>query len=309
MVTTTMTPAAMTLGIVLLLGCATGRSQQAQGQPEQDRMQGMQMMQQCRMQCEAAADAADQAMRALAEAERSDDPDQLRSGLRQAQEVLGGMKDRMSRCTSMMGMMQGQMASGEMCPMCGRAMGDGEQAGGDPELATLPARVAQSLEALLEDYLTIGDRLGADTSEGTRGPAQEIADGAAALTRNEIPGHPAFWQQQSAHTNAIRDQAAALATAGGTTAAREHYAKLSAALTRLLLATGVPPGVERGVERLSCPMYPKDRGGAVWLQRPGEVRNPYMGTAMLACFGDRSTVPHTGQSTERRGPGAEQGKR
>jgi hypothetical protein len=66
----------------------------------------------------------------------------------------------------------------------------------------------------------------------------------------------------------------------------------------LVAEVGVPPGENDGVLALRCPMFLQDQGGAIWLQAAGDVRNPYMGAAMLACFDERTALPVAGNSAE-----------
>ncbi len=74
------------------------------------------------------------------------------------------------------------------------------------------------------------------------------------------------------------------------------FADLSAALAKLIKATGVPPSYPAQVQQLHCPMYRSDEGGSIWLQPKGSVRNPFYGSMMLTCFDERTVLPVTGRS-------------
>jgi hypothetical protein len=43
-------------------------------------------------------------------------------------------------------------------------------------------------------------------------------------------------------------------------------------------------------------MYLNKQGGAYWLQKSDEMRNPYMGKRMLECFDERLAMPVTGDT-------------
>jgi hypothetical protein len=58
------------------------------------------------------------------------------------------------------------------------------------------------------------------------------------------------------------------------------------------MQTGVPATLGIEVARLRCPMFPPGEKSP-WLQAAGEPRNPYYGSAMLACFDERAIVPAT----------------
>ena len=62
------------------------------------------------------------------------------------------------------------------------------------------------------------------------------------------------------------------------------FAPLSAGLSKLLHATGVPQAYSRKLQDAHCPMYPDGtEEGSVWIQEGGAIRNPYFGKTMLTC--------------------------
>jgi hypothetical protein len=65
-----------------------------------------QMMQECQTHCQATTAAVDQMMQRMGEAKQSNDPAQMRTALEAAQQPLAEMKEHMTTCMGMMGMMQ-----------------------------------------------------------------------------------------------------------------------------------------------------------------------------------------------------------
>jgi len=161
-----------------------------------------------------------------------------------------------------------------------------ERGAGQPT-AALPQAAGQALSAALEAYLAIGRALAKDELAPVEARATEAAEAVGRLTSIQVPGLPHFWHEHDGA--ALGEAARALVGAETLAIARTRFAAVSDAVTKLLRDTGVPSGVGP-VEALHCPMF-GEKGGATWLQPPGEVRNPYFGKAMLACFDERSTLP------------------
>lgn len=154
-------------------------------------------------------------------------------------------------------------------------------------VAALPGSAREVLADALQGYLALGAALAKDDLGPVSAGAASVADALSRLTAVEIPGDPHFWH---VHGGAeLVEAARALAKASTMDEARNDFAALSAATVALVQATGVPPGIG-AVEKLHCPMFGEE-DGATWLQAKGDVRNPYFGKAMLACFDARSTLP------------------
>ncbi len=168
---------------------------------------------------------------------------------------------------------------------------------GASELAAMPEDASKALSSVLDGYLAAWMKLSGDTLDGVPPAAKEIASGVDALIAINLPDRPHFWHE---HTEVaeVGAHARALATEKDIDKARQHFADMSIALRKLLRATGVPPAFGKEVQELHCPMYRENQGGTVWLQTPGEVRNPYYGSKMLGCFDTRYALPVTGQKAE-----------
>ncbi len=92
----------------------------------------------------------------------------------------------------------------------------------------------------------------------------------------------------------MRGEALELIDADDLGVARQSFADLSEALSKLIRAMGVPRDYPAQVQELHCPMYRAGQGGSIWLQPAGDIRNPFYGSMMLECFDERRTLPVTG---------------
>lgn len=166
-------------------------------------------------------------------------------------------------------------------------------AGGASTLTAMPEPLAAELTKALDAYFVIQDALADDTTDGVAAAAKTFAGAIGAMQKVSLPEHQHFWHELSEPLSAAVKESAAVATAEDIADARLALGNLSVAFRKLVMATGIPPGYPREVQALHCPMFTEDQGGAIWLQTGDEVRNPYMGSAMLGCFDDRKTVPVT----------------
>lgn len=123
------------------------------------------------------------------------------------------------------------------------------------------AQASESTKAVVDSYLQIHAALSADKVDGVKPAAAAIAIAAA---RMGSPG------------DAIVKAAKTMETAADLKAAREALGPLSDAVIAAVSADGWKdvPGVKIGY----CPMVKK-----YWVQKDGEVHNPYYGSQMLTC--------------------------
>lgn len=159
--------------------------------------------------------------------------------------------------------------------------------------ASVPNDIQRNLATVLTNYFAIGDLLAKDTIFGVDQPAKEVAAAVDRMISFELPGEPDFWRQHD-EAATIGGKAQELSQAKNIKSARLAFADLSVALAKLVRATGVPADINFPVEEMHCPMFRGGQGGSVWLQRAGDVRNPFFGSVMLQCFDERTAMPATG---------------
>ena len=126
--------------------------------------------------------------------------------------------------------------------------------------STSVAQASDALTNVLSSYLEIQAQLAADKIDGIKTPAAEIAKNAAQLDGGED----------------IIASAKELERAGDIKKARTAFGKLSTAVIAAVESSS--DDVVGGVKVGYCPMV-----NASWLQKDGQVRNPYYGSAMLTC--------------------------
>ena len=163
----------------------------------------------------------------------------------------------------------------------GRAPGSHDHAGmGAPAPAGRDAATPSGLAATLDAYLALHDALASDDLRATTASAQAFSGAFRAMTERPSDSDPHRWHRQHERVTAIQDAAASLAAATTLDDARTAFGALSLPFADLVEATGTPAGYD--LTRHVCGMADAPAGG-VWLQRDGDARNPYFGSAMLAC--------------------------
>lgn len=168
-------------------------------------------------------------------------------------------------------------------------------AAGASELEVLPAEIEQAIIPMVGAYFAAGNALAGDSTEGVSDAARRVAAGIDQLLSTQVPGDPHFWHRHE-EAAVARGAALQLVEAADIEEARLRFADLSVALTKLLKATGIPPGLGTEVHQLHCPMYREGQGGSIWLQPKGSPRNPFFGSVMLQCFDERSVMPISGSA-------------
>lgn len=124
---------------------------------------------------------------------------------------------------------------------------------------------------ILANYLKIQGALAADSTDGVHAAARSIATDAAKLDAESIVGGHGTHYKDLPTT--LRGAADVLSEASTLEGARQAFKQLSQPM--VTWATMSKPA---GVDVLFCAM-----ANASWLQKHGEVRNPYYGSSMLTC--------------------------
>ncbi len=137
------------------------------------------------------------------------------------------------------------------------------------------------LRPVLDGYVTVQERLAADDLSGAKRAFEQLGEKTRAFKPRE---HQALWKKFSSQITELTGQGA---RAGDLKAARALFVKLSQVVIEMLGRFGNP--LAGPLEIAFCPMA-NDGEGAQWLQRSGDIVNPYMGQAMLACGEINSTL-------------------
>jgi len=162
----------------------------------------------------------------------------------------------------------------------------------EAQVSTLPPEAAAALSNALHAYITITDTLAGDSIDRVAENGRQLAASLERLTQVVLTGDEHFWHRHTQATLAAQ-QASALAATSDIEATRAALAPLSVTMGSLLRLTGVPETLDTPIEEIRCPMYPDHGQNGYWLQRVGDVRNPYYGKSMLRCQDQRIPMPTT----------------
>jgi len=129
----------------------------------------------------------------------------------------------------------------------------------------------KAMEPVLKSYLSIQEGLAKDSLPAIKGAAKTLARDAAGLDSASVGGeHASHYKDIPSN---LKKAAAALTAATDLESARKAFQDLSKPMA--MWGTMANPD---GVEVVYCSMKK-----ASWLQKAGEVRNPYLGLSMLTC--------------------------
>ena len=130
---------------------------------------------------------------------------------------------------------------------------------------------------LLAGYLKIKNALTNDNDKESASTATELANAFKTMDKS------ALTEEQSKvfadiEADAIEHAEHIASNAGNLVHQREHFETLSGEVYELVKATGAG----KKLYYTNCPMYNNNKG-ANWLSETKEVKNPYLGQAMLTC--------------------------
>lgn len=147
------------------------------------------------------------------------------------------------------------------------------------------------MQAILDHYLKIQEKLAADSVDGVAAEAQHIARRAHELDPSGLSGEHAVHLRELPPK--IEGAAKSLSATSDIDAARVAFKDLSQPMVAWATMARPP-----GVRVVYCEM-----AKASWLQRDGAIRNPYYGGQMLSCGhvvsgagGEAGSVEHDGHS-------------
>ena len=144
------------------------------------------------------------------------------------------------------------------------------------------------LSNALTAYLVIHSALANDTIEGVSGAAHDFVDAFGLAIEDAPADDPHLWHMRADETTAVQAHASSLVQAADLVSARAAFGELSAPFASLIEAVGSPEGFD--LVRHTCGMQSEAPEGGVWLQRAGDVQNPYFGGAMQICSREHSPV-------------------
>ena len=130
---------------------------------------------------------------------------------------------------------------------------------------------------ILTGYLKLKNALTNDNDKEAAAVATELAKAFKAVDKTALNAE----QSQvftDVEADAIEHAEHIAANAGNLVHQREHFETLSDEVYELVKATGAG----RKLYYTNCPMYNNNKG-ANWLSETKEVKNPYLGQAMLTC--------------------------
>lgn len=150
-------------------------------------------------------------------------------------------------------------------------------------MVAMPPDMARPLKDLLQRYVLIHEALAADSTENVEQNADRLAEAAQRL----VPEAP------SLDVAPIAEAAQELKrNADDLKAARLAFAEAGNRLLPVLRETGVPATLPMPLLAARCPMYPPGEA-SWWIQRDGEIRNPFYAQRMPGCFDEREQLPTT----------------
>ncbi|MBU1822616.1 MAG: DUF3347 domain-containing protein [Bacteroidetes bacterium] len=126
------------------------------------------------------------------------------------------------------------------------------------------------LNAVYAQYVHLTTALTEDDVEAAKIAANAIEAGAGGISGGKT----------------LASAAARIAAAEAVEAQRQAYGSLSQDMLRMVKASGLSEGE---IHVQYCPMA-FDNEGATWISSTREIRNPYMGQAMLSCGETRESV-------------------
>lgn len=141
----------------------------------------------------------------------------------------------------------------------------------------IDAKVAASIEGIVERYLRLKNALANDKAKDAATAGKEIVDALGRLDKSLLTA-----EQKKVYDD-VEDDAREHAehigeNAGNIAHQREHLDMLSKDIYDLVKAFGGGQVLYKAF----CPMY-NDKKGAIWLSEVKTIKNPYYGKKMLTC--------------------------
>ncbi|MDH5676318.1 MAG: efflux RND transporter periplasmic adaptor subunit [Myxococcales bacterium] len=159
----------------------------------------------------------------------------------------------------------------------GRSMMMQDDDSSAPPPLVVPDAMRVALAAVVEPYLRAQAALATDDFEAAKRAFEELLQQASGLEAKGPRATRDVWQEAASVLTSHGKHAASAADLASQRSGFEH---LSGAMIALLQRLGNP--LDEPLREAYCPMA-MDSKGAGWLQRDGDLINPYYGAAMLRC--------------------------
>ena len=132
---------------------------------------------------------------------------------------------------------------------------------------------------IISSYLSIREKLAADSLDGVAKEAQKISQQAETMDKvhAEHPRHSKDIHEKYMLISEIGKYAAQLSH-GDIAAVRRLFGNLSQTIIKYVAKFGQPANISGNLFTYYCPMYP-----GYWLQESQDAANPFYGKAMLKC--------------------------
>lgn len=136
---------------------------------------------------------------------------------------------------------------------------------------------AQSMKAIVDQYLLVKTALAADKGTESATAAKALVEAANKLDKSLLTADQK--KAYDAVEAALKDNAAQIGNKPGDIKfQRDHFDELSNAVYEIVKSFGAG----RPLYHDHCPMA-NDNQGALWVSENKEIANPYFGAAMLTC--------------------------
>jgi multidrug efflux pump subunit AcrA (membrane-fusion protein) len=159
-------------------------------------------------------------------------------------------------------------------------------------LVDVPESAEDILSAAIDEYLEMQDLLYQNRIDAVAAATNSFSEKLEQLGELENPGGSGTWKEDS-NVFEIIQRTEELAVATDLESARIHFGYVGHAFNALLTATGIPESKAEEVMGVRCGMFSQAPEGGIWLQRTGDVRNPFFGadSGMSSCSSEKWQLP------------------
>lgn len=163
------------------------------------------------------------------------------------------------------------------------------------EIVALPAGAQEGLSGAIKAYLSMQDDLYNGSIEKLSEGANQFSAQLVKAVAQPPQNNPHFWHERE-EIATLQSHAKQLETAKDIQQIKIHFGYLGEAFNKLLRYTGIPESYKGEVIGVHCGMFEAAPEGGIWLQTPGNPRNPFFGSdsPMKSCGSEQWTLPMAG---------------